>query len=192
MLFNALHHVYAHPLLKNEALKTLVDAHQAVDFNKGDLILKEGKIANDYFILQTGLVRSFVYDYTGNDITTNFFTDCNVVVEVSSLFQRVPSQENIIALTDCKAWKMSFDIFQQLFHSIEGVREWGRAWMSGQLFAFKQRSVKMITDTATQRYMDLLKEKPLVVQQAPLKHIATYLGITDTSLSRIRKEIADK
>lgn len=192
MLFNALHHVYAHPLLKNEALKILVDAHQAVDFNKGDLILKEGKIANDYFILQTGLVRSFVYDYTGNDITTNFFTDCNVVVEVSSLFQRVPSQENIIALTDCKAWKMSFDIFQQLFHSIEGVREWGRAWMSGQLFAFKQRSVKMITDTATQRYMDLLKEKPLVVQQAPLKHIATYLGITDTSLSRIRKEIADK
>lgn len=190
MPVKSLHHVYNHPLLKNAALNILIDAHENVDFNKGDLILKEGKIANDYFILQTGLVRSFVHDYTGNDITTNFFTENDLVVEVLSLFQRVPSQENIIALTDCKAWKMHFDIFQQLFHSIEGVREWGRSWMSGQLFLCKQRAVEMITEPATSRYLKLMKEKPEIIQNAPLKYIASYLGITDTSLSRIRKELS--
>jgi hypothetical protein len=50
----------------------------------------------------------------------------------------------------------------------------------------------MIADQAKDRYITLLKEKPYVIQQVPLKHIASYLGITDTSLSRIRKEIAEE
>jgi hypothetical protein len=56
-------------------------------------------------------------------------------------------------------------------------------------FAYKQRSVEMFTLSATKRYLNLLEQKSKVIQFAPLKQIASYLGVTDTSLSRIRKEL---
>jgi len=61
--------------------------------------------------------------------------------------------------------------------------------MSQELFTFKQRSVEMFTLSATKRYLNLLQQKQQVIQLAPLKQIASYLGVTDTSLSRIRKEL---
>jgi len=187
---NTLKQVYQHPLLQSEDLEAIFGAHKKVMFNKGDFLLREGHIANEYLILDQGLIRAFVHNFDGNDITTNFFSEGEIVIEVSSLFQRIPSNENIQALTDCVCWKIEFQVFQELFHSIEGFREWGRAWMAQSLFEFKSRSVSMITDSATDRYLNLLQHKPDVLKYAPLKQIASYLGITDTSLSRIRKETA--
>ncbi|HTN69188.1 MAG TPA: hypothetical protein VLZ33_06975 [Dysgonamonadaceae bacterium] len=94
-----------------------------------------------------------------------------------------------MSLTEGCAWKIELESFEELFHKIEGLREWGRAWMSSQLFIAKQRSIDMRTKSATERYLMLVNDKPQIIQQAPLKYIASYLGITDTSLSRIRKEI---
>jgi CRP-like cAMP-binding protein len=135
-------------------------------------------------------MHSFAYDYNGNDITTDFFCNYDIVIEVLSLFQRIPTTENIQALTDCDCWKLDFDVFQELYHSIPGFSEWGRLWMTNSLFQFKQRSVEMVTISAKERYLQLIKEKPQVILQSPLKNIASYLGITDTSFSRIRKEIS--
>ena len=72
------------------------------------------------------------------------------------------------------------------------MREWGRAWFTFQLFTMKERSLGTITETAKNRYLKLMKDKPEILLNAPLKQIATFLGITDTSLSRIRKEIVEK
>ena len=179
--------VYQHAQLSNQELQEIFDAHKKTEYTKGDFIIKEGGIANEYLILQQGLMRSFVYDYNGDDITTNFFTENEIVIEVSSLFQRIPTKEYIQTLTDCTCYKISFDKFQELFHSMENFREWGRAWLSQSLFDFKQRSVSIIKESATERYLKLLQEKPQIIQQAPLKNIASFLGVTDTSLSRIRK-----
>lgn len=184
-----LREVYRHPLLTEEDLKAISDMHTEVVLKKGDLFLKRGERSNSYLILENGLMRSFVYDYNGNEITTNFFSNHEVVIEVLSLFQQTLSDEYIQALTDCVCWEIDLDRFEMLYHSIQGLNEWGRAWMSEQLFRSKQRSLEMITQMAKERYLKLIKEKPQVIKQAPLKQIATYLGITDTSLSRIRKEL---
>lgn len=186
--YHALRRVYQYPGFTSSELQQLFAQHEPVHFLKGDIILQEGRRPDEYYILESGVIRSFVHDYAGNDITTNFFIDNNVVVEVA-LFQRIASRENIEALTDCKCWKIEYNRFQDLYHSIKNFSEWGRAWMSGKLFECKQRSVEMITDRAQERYLRLMKERPQVLQNAPLKHIAIYLGITDSSLSRIRKEI---
>ncbi|MBD8081999.1 Crp/Fnr family transcriptional regulator [Chryseobacterium caseinilyticum] len=177
------------PFFFEEELTEIFQAHEKVVFQKGDLILEEGKTANEYYILEKGLARSFVTDFNGNDVTTHFFVENEIVIEVSSLFQRIPTQENIVCITDCELLKIDFDTFQELYHKIQNLSEWGRAWMSQELFAYKQRSVEMFTLSATKRYLNLLEQKPQVVQFAPLKQIASYLGVTDTSLSRIRKEI---
>ncbi len=181
--------VYSHPGLSSQHLEKIFEAHEEVTFKKGDFIIKEGQIANNYMILQEGLMRSFVYDYNGNDITTDFFVEHEVVIEVSSLFQRIPTKEYIQTLTDCTCYKIDFDKFQELFHSVDSFREWGRAWLANSLFYFKQRSISMIKESATDRYLKLMKEKSQIIQQASLKNIASFLGVTDTSLSRIRKSI---
>lgn len=181
--------IYQHPLINEAELRQIVDAHQKVNYQKGDFILQEGKTANCYLILESGLIRSFAYNYNGEDITTDFFTAGELVIDVLSLFQRIPTQENVQALTDCVCWQINFDDFQALFHSIAGFPEWGRLWMTGKLFHFKQRAIEIATLPTKERYLTLLQEKPEIIRQAPLKHIATYLGVTDSSLSRIRKEL---
>jgi CRP-like cAMP-binding protein len=185
-----LHTVYKHPLLTEKDLQQICALHKQVLFHKGDFFLRKGETPHSYLILQKGLMRSYVYDYDGNEITTHFFTEHDVVIEVLSLFKHTTSEECIQALTDCKCWEIDFEAFQKLFHTIPGMSEWGRAWFSEELTVFKQRSVQMITQRASERYLKLIKEKPEIIRQAPLKQIATYLGITDTSLSRIRKELS--
>jgi CRP-like cAMP-binding protein len=189
MTSKALEICYDFPFFMDEELVEIFQAHEKVYFQKGDCILEEGKTANEYYILEKGLARSFVNDFSGNEVTTHFFAENEIIIDVSSLFQRIPTQENIVCITDCECWKFSFDTFQELFHKIPNLREWGRAWMSQQLFIYKQRSVEMFTLSATKRYLNLLEQKHQVIQFAPLKQIASYLGVTDTSLSRIRKEL---
>ena len=184
--------VYQHFLLSETDIETIKLCHEKVSFKKGEFLLKEDEIADEYYLLEKGLVRAFVLDFDNNEITTEFFCENEIVIVPSSLFQRMPSKENLQTLTDCTLWKIDFEKFQELFHSIEGMREWGRAWFTFQLFTMKQRSLEMITETAKNRYLKLMKDKPEILLNAPLKQIATFLGITDTSLSRIRKEIVEK
>ena len=179
--------VYQHPKLSEQDLGLIVAAHERLSFKKGEYFLKNGDQANAYYLIESGLLRVYAMDLNGQDITTGFQGKNEISIEVTSLFQRTPSKENIIALTDGIVWKISFEDFQRLFHSIAGLREWGREWMAQQLFALKERHIEMITQSATERYQKLTRDQPLVVQQAAIRHIASYLGITDTSLSRIRK-----
>ncbi|MGJ1204850.1 Crp/Fnr family transcriptional regulator [Sphingobacterium lactis] len=184
-----LKYAYQHPLFTNEDLQQIFDAHEQVNLAKGEFILEKGAVSNEYYILADGLTRTFLYDYEGNEITTGFTGNNEVVIEVASIFQRIPTQEYIQCLTDCTLWKIDYDIFQELFHKIPAFREWGRAWMAFELYLSKKRATEMITEPAKNRYLHLMEEKPQIIQQAPLKYIASYLGVTDSSLSRIRKEI---
>lgn len=181
--------LYQHPLITPKELQTISDAHEKVKFSKGDFLLKKGQVANAYFCIEKGLVRSYVYDYDGNDITTGFIGQNELAIDVVSLFNRLPTVEYFQALTDIECYVIYMDKFQVLYHSIKGFNEWGRGWMSESLFQLKQRTISMITDSASERYLSLQKQHPEILQQAPLKYIASYLGITDTSLSRIRKEL---
>lgn len=186
---NLFNRVYHHPLFCPSSMQEIVSLHKKITVTKGDFLLKEGKTANAYFLVEKGLIRFYVHDYNGNEITTQFICENEIANEVSSLFQRVPSAQNIQAVTDAVVWKIDFNDFQYLYHGMESVREWGREWMSAQLFQSQQRSIEMITQSASSRYLHLMEHRPQIVQQAPLKQIASYLGIADTSLSRIRKDL---
>lgn len=173
-----------------EELDMILSKFMQVSFSKNDYLLKEGKVENNYWLIESGYVRSYVIDTEGNDISTNFYTTGNIIIDWASFFLRNATRENFQALTDCVCWQLDFDTFQQLFHGIKNFREQGRTNLVSSYFALRKHSISMIADQAKDRYIALLKEKPYVVQQVPLKYIASYLGITDTSLSRIRKEIA--
>lgn len=162
------------------------------EINKNEFLLKEGRVCDDYYFLENGFMRAFAFDTEGNDVTTNFYSSSQVVFEVSSFFNRTLSKENIQALEDCTGWFITYEQLNNLFHTLFQFREFGRAVLVKGFTSLKIRTLSLITDTAEQRYDALLKTNPEIFQHAALKHIASYLGITDTSLSRIRKEYSKK
>jgi len=158
------------------------------EIKRNDFLFKEGRVCNEYFFLENGFIRAFAFDISGNDVTTGFYSSNQVVFEVSSFFNRTVSRENFQALVDCNGWSITYDQLNHLFHSMHEFRDFGRSILVKGFSSLKIRMLSMITETAEQRYDALLKTNPEIFQHAALKHIASYLGITDTSLSRIRKE----
>lgn len=159
---------------------------------KNNFLLKEGRVADEYFFLETGFIRAFAHDINGNDVTTNFYSSNQLVFEVSSFFNRSISKENFQAMEDCHGWFITYEQLNKLFHSLPEFRDFGRAILVKGFSSLKMRMLSVITETAEQRYQALLKTNPEIFQHVALKHIASYLGITDTSLSRIRKEYQKK
>ena len=171
-----LREVFKNDRLTTEELEAVVSRFTQVTFQKGEYILQAGEVAHQYYFVESGFIRSYAVDTDGNDVTTGFYTQAQILIDWPSFFLKNPTKE----------------FYQQLFHSIESFREGGRSRLVGSYFALKRRSIAMITDPAKERYLQLMKESPELIHNVSLKHIATYLGITDTSLSRIRKEIANE
>ena len=165
---------------------------EEVNLAKNDFFLKEQTVSDHYLFLSEGIMRAFAFDTDGHEVTTYFYTKNRIVFEAASFFMRSKSAENIQALTDCEGFFITFEKLNMLFHSVPEFREFGRAMLVKEFVAFKQRTLSMINTTAEARYADLMASNPEILQFVQLKYIASYLGITDTSLSRIRKDFSKK
>jgi len=165
----------------------IADEFRPRTLDKNDYLLEAGRVSDEYLFLDAGFLRSFAYDTEGNDVTTGFYAGGQVVFEVASFFNRTPSAEYIQALTACQGWCLSHQQLNGLFHARTEFREFGRSVLVRGFAALKARMLAMITESAAARYDGLLRANPEILQHAPLKHVASYLGVTDTSLSRIRK-----
>ena len=175
-----------------EVLEQIVEIFMPFSISKGEYFLKEGSVSDTYLFLEEGFMRAFTYDLDGNDVTTSFYRNNQVVFEVASFFKREKSKENIQALTDCTGLAISFEELNHLFHAIQHFREFGRMILVKGYVALKERTLSLINETAEQRYMKLINTSPEIFQYAPLKTIASYLGVTDSSLSRIRRDFVKK
>lgn len=184
-----LHSIFKPENFSKEEHKLILSQFQRKEIAKNDYFIKEGQVANFYYFLEQGFARTYAVDLAGNDITTHFMRKGDIVIDWQSYFIKIPAQESVQALSDCIAYHITFHNFMKLF-SIEAFREVGRTRLVSGYFEHKNHSLSLITTQAKDRYLHLLKTKPEIVQNVALKQIATYLGITDTSLSRIRKEIA--
>jgi len=179
-------------LVSPKAAEEIANTFAPKEIKKNNFLFKEGKVCDEYFFLENGFIRAFANDIEGNEVTTNFYSSGQVVFEVSSFFNRTISKENFQAIVDCQGWYITYEQLNNLFHSMHDFRDFGRSILVKGFSSLKIRMLSMITETAELRYDTLLKTNPEIFQQATLKHIASYLGITDTSLSRIRKEYTKK
>jgi CRP-like cAMP-binding protein len=170
----------------------LVEKFKARKIVRNEYLLKEGAVCNESHFIEEGIMRAYTYDLEGNDVTTAFYSKKMLTSDLLSFFKRIPSKEYIQALTDCETWYITYGDMQANFHTIPEYREFGRLNIINHYSILKQRMLSMLQETAEQRYGNLINSNPEILQNAPLKHIASYLGITDTSLSRIRKEFIKK
>ena len=175
--------------------------HQAVEIaahfqekmiSKNELHLCAGSICNEYMFLEKGYMRAYTNDTAGKEVTTLFYTPGEVVFEVSSFFNRYVSKENIQATTDCRIWSITYDQLNMLFHGMPEFREFGRVLLVKGFINLKQQMLSMVADTAEERYLQLLRTQPEILLNNSLKNVASYLGVSDTTLSRIRKDYSHR
>jgi CRP-like cAMP-binding protein len=178
-------------LIDEQSLKIISEQFEEKIFQKDDYLLKEGKVSG-YFFLSDGFLRVFTLDTDGNEVTTYFYSRYSIVFDAASFFLKVPSTENIQAMTECKVYVTNFEKLNQLFHSVAAFREFGRQMIVNEFVAYKQRTLAMINQSAEERYLKLMQDNKDVFQYAQLAHIASYLGISERTLNRTRQSFSKK
>jgi CRP-like cAMP-binding protein len=178
--------------IPQQKLEEIASHFQRLQLQKNDYLIKEGSVSDTYLFLESGFIRAYLFDLDGNEITTQFYTENQLVFEVESFFQKTGSKEYFQAIEDSWGWYITYDQLQLLFHTIPEFREFGRMILVKGFITFKQRTLSLINERAEQRYETLIKTRPEILQRAPLKYIASFLGVTDSSLSRIRSSFLHK
>lgn len=156
---------------------------------KGQLLISEGSISKKSYFLEKGIVRCYLHNREGEEITTRFYSAPDFLNDFHSFFKQKPSEENFEALTDSRVWTIDLKNVQYCFHNIPEFREWGRMMLTMNYVKMHQQMISFHKYDAKERYLKMLQQRPELLQHVPLKYIASYLGITKHSLSRIRKEI---
>jgi CRP-like cAMP-binding protein len=175
---------------QREILEDIVGHFEPVSFSRNEYFVKVGKVNTHHFFMTEGFMRAYTFNPEGEEVTTDFFSSNRPVFEANSFITQTKSRENIQAITNCEGFLASFEKSNELFHAIPAFREFGRRMLLNEFAAHKKRTLSLITLTAEERYTELIHTNKEIFQYAQLKHIASYLGITDSSLSRIRKEFS--
>ena len=170
----------------------VAEKFKPMKIEKNGYVLKAGTVCNESHFIEKGIIRSYTYDLDGNEVTTAFYPTNTYSSDLLSFFKRTPAKEYIQAITDCETWYITYEDMQASFHAIPEFREFGRLNIVNQYSILKERMLSNLQEIAEKRYNDLIHSHPEILQQVPLKYIASYLGIADTSLSRIRKEAVKK
>ena len=178
--------------ISRELLEDVVGHFDPVSFARHEYFVTAGKVNTHHFFMTKGFMRAFTHNLEGVEVTTDFFNCNRPVFEPNSFITQTKSLENIQAITDCQGFLVSFEKSNELFHTIPEYREFGRRMLLNEFARHKRRTLSLITQTAEERYAELIGTNREIFQYAQLKHIASYLGVTDSSLSRIRKEFSKR
>lgn len=169
-------------------LNLLVRELKRVEFPKNHLIIREGKIEPVLYFIESGIARAYL-DGLENRITFWFGMEGDVVLSYNSYINGTPGYENIELLENSVVYELNTTVLNNLYHSYPSLANWGRKLAELELIHTEERYIARLFKTAKQRYTELLGFYPSLVKRVPLGHIASYLGVSQVTLSRIRAEI---
>lgn len=159
-----------------------------VDYPKGHILMHTGTVVPYIYFLQRGIVRAYASSEYG-DITFWFGTEGEPIVSMKSYVENKPGYESIELLEHCTLYRLETAMLKNLYENDLSIANWGRKFAERELMKTEELIILRQYKTARDRYLDLLNEKPYLLQRVQLGYIASYLGITQVSLSRIRAEI---
>ncbi len=153
---------------------------------KNSFISKEGLLCDRLAFIRTGLMRSF-YNIKGKDTTTYFLGPGSIAVAMSSFIEMKPAFENIQAIEDSEVLFLSKENLELLYHKSWKWQQTGRTIIEKYYVIMEKRSITLQTQSAKERYDMLMQEHPGLLLKVPLHYVASYLGISPETLSRIRR-----
>lgn len=158
------------------------------ELKKGDYFCKVDKVATKIAFLQEGVVRSFYTNIEGHELNKNFFVAPAFIGAYSSLITQTPNKLAQQSLTNCMIWETDYANIKQLYDTCPDLERLGRLIAEYYFVEKEIREVNLLNLEAKEYYKIFQQQYPTLEQQIPQYHIASFLGITPTQLSRIRAE----
>lgn len=157
------------------------------DFRKNDLLLEEGQVCRQMFFLEKGCIRGF-YNIDGKDISQWFGFENDFVTSFRSFITRSASSEYIQVVEDATLWSITKEQLENLLQQYPELEKMVRLIYEQYYIRLEERYSNAHFKSARERYDDLLEYSPHILQRMPLGYIASYLGISAETLSRIRNK----
>lgn len=168
-------------------ISSFLDVVKAEHYKKGAILLREGDVCHKIYMVQQGILR-FYYFQEGKDITHWFLFEKDAITEVDSFFKKQVSEYYIEVLEDCSLLTISLGKLNQLFEEFTEMERLWRLVTTKIIVELGEKVKDLQFRNATERYERLIEKHPTILQRVALGHIASYLGITQQSLSRIRAQ----
>lgn len=163
-------------------------AFETVSIKKKKDLLVSGQVCNYLYFITKGCLRSFFVDSKGVEHIYQIRMDNNWIGDIESYFSRKESKYHIEALENSELLRITVDRFEELLTEVPALERYFRIVFQKAYINSLNRLNATMWETAMDRYSGMLKENPEIFQRVSLVHIASYLGITPESLSRIRKQ----
>lgn len=158
---------------------------KTITLNRNEYLLKEGDYCRNFYFMKSGILRNY-YIKNGIEIITNFTFPSDLSTILRSIIVNEPSREYIQAITDCEILSISISEYQKLVKQYSKIAKIDTEITQLYAILLEDRLYSLQFHTAAERYEHLVKREPFIVKQVPLTYIASYLGITLETLSRIR------
>lgn len=168
-----------------DAVLALVSKTDLIELPKGHVLSRAGMRDNYLYFMKRGIVRAYTV-HDGREVTFWFGIEGDIVCSIRNFVEKVPSYENIDLLEDCEFFRIHMSDLEILFQQNIEIANWGRAFFGKEMIKVENRLIEHQFTTASERYRSLIKNRPGLLQRVSLGVIASYLGITQVSLSRIR------
>lgn len=178
--------------ISDDQAEVVLSAFETTFIKKKKDLLVQGQVCEYQYFIVKGCLRSFFVDAKGIEHIYQIRMDNNWISDLESYFTQEPSKYYIEALEDSHLLRISKEKLEQLFRDIPPFERYARILYQKAYVNALKRLNGIMWEPATTRYREMLKEHPYMFQRIPLVYIASYLGITPESLSRIRKQESGK
>lgn len=178
--------------VSDEALGLLANHAQIKTIRKGKLLVTEGKTNSHFYLVKNGLLRFYHIDETEEkEDTICFAITGDVVASLHSYFAGKPAMCNVEALVDTDLFEFSKENLEFIFKESNDLANWGRILAFEEIYTLERRYTYVGTGDAYSRYKSFFEMRPTeITRQIPLKYIASYLGVTPQTLSKMRRRFA--
>ncbi|NBB22012.1 cyclic nucleotide-binding domain-containing protein [Runella sp. CRIBMP] len=184
-LFPHLQHLIG---LTNEEFDIFLGCLQSQKLKRREVLIAEGDICRYAYFIKKGCLRYF-HNVDGEEITGQFFFENGWYTDYESFLLQKPSKQNIDALEPTELILLPKSELLNLYITIPKFEKFGRIMAENAFLGLRNRTELLTQQSAEERYLRLMKERPKVIERVPQHYIASYLGIKPPSLSRIRKRI---
>jgi CRP-like cAMP-binding protein len=176
--------------LEPEAVKDIIANQKKLHIEKGQFLLREGEVCRQFFYVEKGLLRYYSIDKKGKEHIIQFAPEGWFVGDRESQFFNRPSQFFIQALEDSDVTMIDEDLICTISKADETFGLFSNQLLHNHIRQLQHRINMLLSATAGERYLDFIKIYPDILLRVPQTLVASYLGITPESLSRVRKNLA--
>lgn len=159
--------------------------------NKGDYFVKAGDVCKSAAYINTGILRTFYNNEKGEDTTYCFCVENNLNTSFKSFISQTESTLTIQALEKTELFVIDYKDLQQLYLDFPVWQNIGRILVEKEYIVMEKYASTLNSESAMQKYVRLLSEQPSIIQRASIQDIASYLGVSRETLSRIRKQLTN-